>query len=383
MSRQAPVVLRCVARHTLAVRQRCAAVRWCPCAGGAGQQVPLSLATASSDGTIKLWDLRKMSSSGAAGAAAGAEGATGAACTAQVSTGARLTCLAAVDPEARAPVRAKPAAAAAVAAAGAKQGQGKAKQKPKADKAGNAGTGGGREESSQGKVRGRAQGCDIFLCYVTPGPTGPLCGVGMGGNIDVGFTCAGVLLSACSRHITFPQGQKLPKKVAAAAAPPQAGQRPRPQQQQQQAQKQKLQQGKGNGTQQSPVKGRRPSYADDDPGFEIVPAPRDEDTPAAANGQARKGTKGKKRPLDGADDGPGRKGPAERSRAGEEGRPGQQAHGRQPTAKKQKGPGGSAVVGHAGGTGAGGKGPGRPGQGKELAAKVAGGKKGAKKAPVR
>lgn len=140
---------------------------WCLCAGGAGQQVPLSLATASSDGTIKLWDLRKMSSSGAAGAAAGAEGATGAACTAQVSTGARLTCLAAVDPEARAPVRTKPAAAVA-AAAGAKQLQGKAKQKPTADKAGVAGTAGGGQESSEGKVRaGKGQGAGMPFLFGT------------------------------------------------------------------------------------------------------------------------------------------------------------------------------------------------------------------------
>lgn len=196
-----------------------------------------------------------------------------------------------------------------------------------------------------------------------------------------GSTYTSVQLSACSRHNPLTQGNKVPKKTAAAAAPQKAGQRPQPQQQKQ-AQKQKVQQGKGNGMQHGPAKGRRPSHADDDPGFEIVPAPRDEDT-AAANGQARKGTKGKKRPLDGEDEGPGNKGPAERLRAGEEGRPGQQAHGRQPMAKKQKGSGGSAVLGHPGGAGAGGKAPGRPGQGKKPAAKAAGGKKGAKKAPGR
>ncbi|GLC45171.1 hypothetical protein PLESTB_000427800 [Pleodorina starrii] len=78
-------------------------------------KLPTSLATASSDGTIKLWDTRKLGGGGGGAAGGGAPAAT---CTAQVSTNARLTCLAAVDPDATAPRRGPKPAAAAAAAAG-------------------------------------------------------------------------------------------------------------------------------------------------------------------------------------------------------------------------------------------------------------------------
>ncbi|GIL89377.1 hypothetical protein Vretifemale_17193 [Volvox reticuliferus] len=66
---------------------------------GSGK-LPSYLATASSDGTIKLWDTRRLGSpDGAASEAAPAV------CTAQVSTDARLTCMVAVDPDADAPPR--------------------------------------------------------------------------------------------------------------------------------------------------------------------------------------------------------------------------------------------------------------------------------------
>ncbi|GLI69685.1 hypothetical protein VaNZ11_014373 [Volvox africanus] len=61
---------------------------------GSGK-LPAYLATASSDGAIKLWDTRRLG--GPAGAAPEAAPAV---CTAQVSTNARLTCLVAVDPDA-------------------------------------------------------------------------------------------------------------------------------------------------------------------------------------------------------------------------------------------------------------------------------------------
>lgn len=91
-------------------------------ASAGANDLPASLATASSDGTIKLWDTRKLGGgSGGGAAASGADAAAPAVCTAHVSSGARITCLAAVDPDQVVAARTKPATPAAAAAGSGKK----------------------------------------------------------------------------------------------------------------------------------------------------------------------------------------------------------------------------------------------------------------------
>mmetsp|Transcript_25430 Transcript_25430/g.69083 ORF Transcript_25430/g.69083 Transcript_25430/m.69083 type:complete len:423 (-) Transcript_25430:930-2198(-) len=71
--------------------------------GGPGSSVPQHLASASSDGVVKVWDVRMMSNGSlkggqSSGATKPGSGSIHAAMLAQASTGARLTCLTTVDP---------------------------------------------------------------------------------------------------------------------------------------------------------------------------------------------------------------------------------------------------------------------------------------------
>ncbi|KAG2444218.1 hypothetical protein HYH02_009156 [Chlamydomonas schloesseri] len=315
--------------------------------------LPASLATASSDGTIKLWDSRKLGGGGAGAGGADGAGAAPAVCTAHVSSGARITCLAAVDPDRVVAARVKPAApqgAAAAAGSGKKKAAAAGTGKPGGDKKAKAGQHQQQQEQGQKK-----------------------------------------------------QLQKPKAAAAVAAAAQQQQQQPKmqqqqQQQQQQQKQKQKQQQpkpgkgqpnqgggrqgaagGRGGGGDRAGGRGgggrggRGAAPADDD--FEVVPAPRydNNDSGRAAGNEDAGPRKGKKRPPtrgdDDGDDGgePGPSGRAGHSAGGTGGAGG----------KGAKGPGAKAAAAAAGGRPGGAGGQARPAKKVKTGAGAAGGNGGA------
>ncbi|GFR40822.1 hypothetical protein Agub_g1445, partial [Astrephomene gubernaculifera] len=184
--------------------------------------LPTSLATASSDGTIKLWDTRRLAGSlgSGGGSQTGSEAVAPAVCTAEISTNARLTCLAAVDPAAAvaaAAARVKPATAGAAAKQEAARGKAEVEKGKKRSAAG------GGEAGGKGKQQLRR----------------PDEGAGKGKQ-----------------------------------APPQQQQKQKQQQQHPQQQQRKQQAAANRGPVGRDGRGKGGGRGDDDPGFEVVPAPQ-------------------------------------------------------------------------------------------------------------
>ncbi|KAG2483532.1 hypothetical protein HYH03_017637 [Edaphochlamys debaryana] len=356
-------------------------------------KVPSSLVTCSSDGSIKLWDTRMLGGPGpgASGAGTGGAGAGGGAavCTAEVATNARLTCLAAVDPD-------------AVAPPGSGSGSG-----PQAA----VGKGGAKAEGKQGGAspagakNGGKGGADGKQAAAKAGP-----GAGKAAAAAAGKAAKAGQAQAPQK----PQQKQQQGQQQRPGKPQQQAPRPKPQQQQRGG-------GRGGGGRGGGGRGGGGPLVDDDPGFEIVPAPRyagdaengagagagrpkqrkaERREPAAGAGAgsgAGAAGKGKKRPAAGdagEDDGPAPSGRKQQGQAQGRGQ-GQKGAGKvqgqaqgqgrgvggkgagQPPAKKAKvgagaggpqpggrGPGGAASKGNAGRGGQGGPKPGKGGRGR-------------------